>query len=630
MRGFAFYSTSRLPITARLFPAKWRSAGYAVRSCPRNGLFLVLLGALLSFNVCIETARAQETMSSGWYYPTGTSNLGSYLAFLGYNSKTYPYHLAKDIKNAQGNPVYSLGDGEIIESRTDVSGYGRNYVKGGALIARYQAADGTWFTALYGHLDRPHGKGFVRAGEAIGVSNNFSPPHLHFAIHPGRDAAAPNPWRGYTESKSNTYGFVDPFPFLAAHPRSQPVSAPPPPAQPPPVPPVPNKAPIGAFDGPAEGSTLTGPTDIFGWALDPDGNPVNNLAVRLFLDDQELGVSYPEPKQRDDGNPGFMRRGWNPATASVGEHTLRLILVDEKGATAEIRRRIRVERPPAPAPSKEPTFSSAVTTSPETPGLGQVITIATQVTCKGGPLANAIVDVEIWDAAGGKIKQFPHENVSFAFGASKSFTDTWTMPTAGTYIVKVGVFGPPSPTGVWGKLYNDWNDRAATFTVADGVINPAPGGAPYTFETGEQGWTYSAEPASGLTIAGVRSTGDKVFRGQHSLAIQITAQGVGKQHVFIKSPPVPPGARITFNVWIPVDCGLKFLQPFAVEDERSNPPYRWTGEQREVANLRAGEWNAIQVTVPANAVLPLHKVGIEFEADKPWTGVCYVDEVGWP
>lgn len=177
--------------------------------------FLLILMAAWSF--AIQPAFAQR-MNSGWYWPTGSSNVCGYLGWLGYNSPTYPYHLAQDMCNPRGNPVYSIGSGTVIYSRTDAGGYGQGYIDGGALVARYQAADGTWFTALYGHLDSPHSPGPVAAGEILGYSNAFSPPHLHFGIHPGFDPELANPWRGYTSSTSNTYGFTDPILFLNAHP----------------------------------------------------------------------------------------------------------------------------------------------------------------------------------------------------------------------------------------------------------------------------------------------------------------------------------------------------------------------------------------------------------------------------
>lgn len=167
------------------------------------------------------TPAGPATLSSGWVLPTGSTNFCGYFGWLRYNSSFGGYHLAQDMCNPLGAPVYSIGDGEVIYSRTDVSGYGPNDGRGGALIARYRAADGTWFTVLYGHLNSPRGTGQVSVGEVIGYSNAYNPPHVHFAVHPGFDPEPTNPWRGYTDNNSFTYGFTDPIPFLNAHPRGQ-------------------------------------------------------------------------------------------------------------------------------------------------------------------------------------------------------------------------------------------------------------------------------------------------------------------------------------------------------------------------------------------------------------------------
>jgi hypothetical protein len=159
-------------------------------------------------------------MSSGWFWPTGTGNFGGYLGWLGYNPG-WGYHLAQDMKNAAGSPIYSIGDGSII-SAGEHNGYG-NYGngKGGCVLARYQAADGTWFTAMYGHLDNYKTSGSLAAGEIVGYTlPDWNPPHLHFSVHPGHDPEPNNPWRGYTSSTGQLYGFTDPIPFLNAHPRS--------------------------------------------------------------------------------------------------------------------------------------------------------------------------------------------------------------------------------------------------------------------------------------------------------------------------------------------------------------------------------------------------------------------------
>lgn len=167
----------------------------------------------------ILAGASAQTMSSNWYWPTGKSDFGGYLGWLGYNSG-WGYHLAQDMKNDAGTAVYALGDGEVISSGLH-SGYGPNGTSGGALIARFKAGDGSWFVALYGHLADWHGAGAVSAGEVLGHLNTYSPPHLHFGVRPGYDPEPTNPWRGYTTSTSNTYGFVDPIPYLNAHPRGE-------------------------------------------------------------------------------------------------------------------------------------------------------------------------------------------------------------------------------------------------------------------------------------------------------------------------------------------------------------------------------------------------------------------------
>jgi Peptidase family M23 len=177
-------------------------------------------------------------MPSGWYWPTGQGTgepFCDYLRWLNTNP-AFPggFHLAQDMCNPPtgtavvGYPVYSIGDGDVVLSNPSVPGYGPNGTAGGAIVVRHRAADGTWFTALYGHLDSLHAVGAVMAGQPIGISNAWNPPHVHFGIHLGFDIAAPEPYRGYTYDSNcavtpascERWGFTDPMPFLLAHPTS--------------------------------------------------------------------------------------------------------------------------------------------------------------------------------------------------------------------------------------------------------------------------------------------------------------------------------------------------------------------------------------------------------------------------
>src|SRR5688572_2099578 len=157
-------------------------------------------------------------MASGWYYPSGSSATCGYRDW---GPSPGGFHLAQDFCRPTGQPVYSVGTGEVVLSNPAVNGYGRpdqfgNPTPGGALVARYQASDGTYFTALYGHLNNLHSVGPVSAGEIIGYTNSIDNPHVHFGVHPGFSVGS-EPYRGYGTA-TNTYGFVDPLPYLNAHP----------------------------------------------------------------------------------------------------------------------------------------------------------------------------------------------------------------------------------------------------------------------------------------------------------------------------------------------------------------------------------------------------------------------------
>src|SRR5260370_13234514 len=131
----------------------------------RLSIWILLILALLLTLLCPPSTPGQtacpaaQALISGWTLPTGSNDFCGYLRWLCYNSTFNGYHLGQDMCNSKGNPVYSIGYGEVLSSGLH-SCYGLydangNCTSGGALIARYQAADGTWFTALYGHLDLP-------------------------------------------------------------------------------------------------------------------------------------------------------------------------------------------------------------------------------------------------------------------------------------------------------------------------------------------------------------------------------------------------------------------------------------------------------------------------------------------
>ena len=163
---------------------------------------------------------------NGWILPTGSGDHNKYVGF-GTHYKPGGIHLGQDFEGDTKDPVYALADGEVIESRTNVGGYGpvinNKATPGGALIALFTTSDGSQFMALYGHINNPHPKGIIEAGDVLGYMNEYDPSHLHFGIHPGKGYPSDNnPWRGFiTEAEyaktKDTYGWVDPVEFLERH-----------------------------------------------------------------------------------------------------------------------------------------------------------------------------------------------------------------------------------------------------------------------------------------------------------------------------------------------------------------------------------------------------------------------------
>jgi murein DD-endopeptidase MepM/ murein hydrolase activator NlpD len=188
-----------------------------VRSAAALAIVVVLLVSLgPSGSSAVTTAVSKGR--NGWFWPTGTTSVGSMGGWMDYRS----WHLAKDIGAPYRSPVYALTDGVVFSAYSDLDGYGPGGGHGGAMVVLFRREDGAFFKALYGHLyGLKYSKGqAVKAGAVLGYINNSSPNHLHFGIHPG--AALPtdpehNPFRGHTYVKNKTYGWTDPIAFLEAH-----------------------------------------------------------------------------------------------------------------------------------------------------------------------------------------------------------------------------------------------------------------------------------------------------------------------------------------------------------------------------------------------------------------------------
>jgi hypothetical protein len=118
-----------------------------------------------------------------------------------------------------------------------------------------------------------------------------------------------------------------------------------------------------------------------------------------------------------------------------------------------------------PVPTVAPGgYVSSATTSPTSVSPGGTATISARITT--GSAVTALVDVEVYSAAGVKMRQEFFDSQAFAANQSRTFSVTWSVPSgtaSGTYHVMVGLFAPG-----WGTLYH-WNGSAGTVTVGGGT-----------------------------------------------------------------------------------------------------------------------------------------------------------------
>jgi hypothetical protein len=125
----------------------------------------------------------------------------------------------------------------------------------------------------------------------------------------------------------------------------------------------------------------------------------------------------------------------------------------------------RATNTPTPRPTNTPStgpldFTTGATASPRTVARGSAVTIAANISANRA--TNALIDVEVYNAAGQRVYQRFWDNTALTANATRTLTTTWTPPAnaaAGVYRVKIGIFR----TGWRGLL--EWNDNAATFTV---------------------------------------------------------------------------------------------------------------------------------------------------------------------
>ncbi len=126
-------------------------------------------------------------------------------------------------------------------------------------------------------------------------------------------------------------------------------------------------------------------------------------------------------------------------------------------------------------PSQPPAFTSTVSSDTADPVAEQEISLHIDVMNARGPGNKTVTDIEIYDnATNQRALQKFFENQSFASGASRSYTVTFTPHADVTYRVAVGNF-----SANWTSLYT-WKNNTFSFSVSRGAGNQPATSTPPT------------------------------------------------------------------------------------------------------------------------------------------------------
>ena len=184
-----------------------------------------------------------------------------------------------------------------------------------------------------------------------------------------------------------------------------------------------------------------------------------------------------------------------------------------------------------------------------------------------------------------------------------TFTDTGLNPGT-TYYYRVVAVNASGASG--------FSTEAKATTPG---TNPDP--TKFHFETDTQSWT-----PSGSLVTGIATSTAQHYAGQRSLAVNFAGTAAGNSSVAVSDAVVPPGATITFRVYIPTGSQITMVEPY-IQD------YNWNWTSNPVTSFTPGTWNTFTLTVPTTAITPLHNLGLRVTTGTAWTGTVYVDSVNW-
>jgi hypothetical protein len=158
----------------------------------------------------------------------------------------------------------------------------------------------------------------------------------------------------------------------------------------------------------------------------------------------------------------------------------------------------------------------------------------------------------------------------------------------------------------------------------------------YSFESTAQGWKDLRYEYYRSGVTEVRPSTERAFEGRHSLAVDINTTatfttptvGIYEEH----HERLPPGAVISYWLWIPAGAGLEALQPYVLYHRRGEAEPVWAGADPLIpaSALPPGRWNRVTLQVPDDVDRRgVIEVGMEWRTRGAQRFTLYLDAVSW-
>src|SRR3989344_2373415 len=191
--------------------------GTTIFTTKRRSSMKTLFTTAMSAILLVNNAWSIDQTTTGYYYPTGTSDLGNYAGWLatgcGTNTAYFAgeYHIGHDFEANAGDPVYPICNG-VVEY-VSFNGWGTGNV---GVFIRHRTSNGNYFLALYGHVQTS-----VVVDDNVSTGDSFAEvgswpygDHLHFGVVPG-NTLPPAPFgRINCSNWPASNSFVDPIQWI--------------------------------------------------------------------------------------------------------------------------------------------------------------------------------------------------------------------------------------------------------------------------------------------------------------------------------------------------------------------------------------------------------------------------------